>query len=79
MYTYNIYIIRLSAKDAANVSWPWLSPLQGWVSQTMAFTGKIIHIYMYVYIYIYIYTYIHTYIYYIQIYIYVNYSFFIYI
>ena len=69
MYTYNIYIIRLSAKDAANVSWPWLSPLQGWVSQTMAFTGKIIHIYMYVYIYIYIYIHIYIHIYIIYKYI----------
>ena len=23
-----------------NVSWPWLSPLRGWGSLTMAFTGK---------------------------------------
>ena len=24
-------------------SWPWLSPLQGWGSLTMAFTGKFIY------------------------------------
>ena len=55
MYTYyihNVYIIRLLVKDTTNVSWPWLSPLRGWGSQTMAFTGKIVHIYIYVYIYI---------------------------
>ena len=38
-----------------NVSWPWLSPLQGWGSLTMAFTGKFVHIiYIYIYIYIFI-------------------------
>ena len=30
--------IRISAK---NVSWPWLSPLWGWGSLTMAFTGVV--------------------------------------
>ena len=28
------------AEDAKNVSWPWLSPLRGWGSLTVAFTGK---------------------------------------
>ena len=26
-----------------NVSWPWLSPLRGWGSLTMAFTGKFVY------------------------------------
>ena len=57
MYIYiYIYILRvcLSAEGAKNVSWPLLSPLRGWGSLTMAFTGKFVYIYMYVYIYIYI-------------------------
>ena len=52
----NIYIyiwyICLSAEGAKNVSWPWLSPLRGWGSLTMAFTGKFVYIYIYIYIYI---------------------------
>ena len=28
------------------VSWPWLSPLQGWGSLAMAFTGKFVYIYI---------------------------------
>ena len=32
--------VCLSAEGAKNVSWPWLSPLRGWGSLTMAFTGK---------------------------------------
>ena len=32
--------VCLSAKCAKNVSWPWLSTLQRWVSLTMAFTDK---------------------------------------
>ena len=58
MYIYiYIYILRvcLSAEGAKNVSWPLLSPLRGWGSLTMAFTGKFVYIYMYVYTYIYIY------------------------
>ena len=47
--------VCLSAEGAKNVSWPLLSPLRGWGSLTMAFTGKLVYIYMYVYIYIYIY------------------------
>ena len=72
MYTYNIhnvYIIRLLAKDTTNVFWPWLSPLRGWGSQTMAFTCKIVHIYIRIYIYTYIHTYIYIYIYIIYVYI----------
>ena len=30
----------LSTLVSKNVSWPWLSPLRGWGSLTMAFTGK---------------------------------------
>ena len=51
----------MSAEGAKNVSWPWLSPLRGWGSLTMAFVGKFA--YIYIYIYIHIYTYIHIYIY----------------
>ena len=32
--------VCLSTEDAKNVSWPWLSPLRGWGSLTVAFTGK---------------------------------------
>ena len=32
------------AEGAKNVSWPWLSPFRGWVSLTMAFTGKFVNI-----------------------------------
>ena len=38
--------ICLSAEDAENVSWPWLSPLRGWGSQSMAFTGKFAYIHI---------------------------------
>ena len=31
-----------------NVSWPWLSPLPGWGSLTMAFTGKFVYMYIYI-------------------------------
>ena len=27
-----------------NISWPWPSPLRGWYSLTMAFTGKFVYI-----------------------------------
>ena len=30
-------------------SWPWVSPLQGWGSLTMAFTGKFVYLYDYLY------------------------------
>ena len=30
-------------EGAKNVSWPWLSPLQGWGSLTMEVTGKFVH------------------------------------
>ena len=42
------------AEGAKNVSWPWLSPLRGSGSLTMAFTNKFVHIYIYIYICIYI-------------------------
>ena len=32
--------VCLSAEGAKNVSWPWLSPLRGWGSLTMALAGK---------------------------------------
>ena len=44
--------VCLSAEGAKNVSWPWLFPLQGWGSVTMALTGKFVYIYIYIYIYI---------------------------
>ena len=47
--------VSLSAEGAKNVSWPWLSPLRGWVSLTMTSTGKFTYIYIYIYIYIYTY------------------------
>ena len=33
----------MSAEDAKNVSWPWLSLLQGWGNLTMTFTGKFVY------------------------------------
>ena len=55
----------LSAEGAKNVSWPFLSPLQGRDSLTIAFNGKFVCICIYIYIknslYIcIIYTYIHS-------------------
>ena len=41
--------VSLSAEGAKNVSWPWLSPLRGWGSLTMALTGKFVYIYIYIY------------------------------
>ena len=39
--------VCLSAEGAKNVSWPGLSPLQGWCSLTMTLTGKLVYfIYM---------------------------------
>ena len=38
--------VCLSAEGAKNVSWPWLSPLQGRGSLTMAFTGKFVYVYI---------------------------------
>ena len=32
--------VCMSAEGAKNVSWPWLSPLRGWGSLAMAFTGN---------------------------------------
>ena len=46
--------VCLSAEGAKNFSWPWLSPLRGWGSLTMASTGKFVYIYIYIYIYIYL-------------------------
>ena len=34
--------VCLSAEGAKNVSWPWLSPLRGWSSLIMTFTGKFV-------------------------------------
>ena len=33
----------MSAEGAKNVSWPWVSPLRGWGSLTMTFTGKFVY------------------------------------
>ena len=44
--------VCLSVEGAKNVSWPWLSPLQGWGSLTIAFNGKFVYIYIYIYIYL---------------------------
>ena len=38
----------MSVECAKNISWPWLTPLQGWSRLTMTFAG----IYIYIYIYI---------------------------
>ena len=35
--------VGLSAECAENVSWPWLSPLRGWGTLTMTFTGKFVY------------------------------------
>ena len=43
--------ICLSAEGTKNVFWPWLSPLRGLGSLTMALTGKFVCIYIYIYIY----------------------------
>ena len=40
--------VCLSAEGAKNVLWPWLSPLRGWHSLTMTFTGKFVYIYIYI-------------------------------
>ena len=44
--------VFLLAEGAKNVFWPSPSLLRGWVSLTMAFTGKFVNIYIYIYIYI---------------------------
>ena len=36
--------VCLSPKRAKNVSWPWITPLQGWGSLSLAFTGKFVQI-----------------------------------
>ena len=36
--------VSLSAEDAKNVSWPWLSLLRGWGGLTIAFTGKFVYV-----------------------------------
>ena len=38
LYIYIYIHIYLSAEGAKNVSWPWLSPIRGWGSLTMAST-----------------------------------------
>ena len=43
IYTYIHIRVCLSAEGAKNVSWPWLSPLRGWGSLTMASTGKFVY------------------------------------
>ena len=35
--------VYLSAGGAKNVSWPWLSPLQGWDGLAMTFSGKFVY------------------------------------
>ena len=39
----HIVAVFLSAEGAKNVSWSWLSPLCGWGSVTMTFTGKFVY------------------------------------
>ena len=34
----------MSAEGAKNVSWPWLSPLQGWGILTMTFNDKFVYV-----------------------------------
>ena len=45
IYIYSLSYLRvcLSADAAKNISWPWLSPLRGWGSLTMAFTVKFVY------------------------------------
>ena len=50
-HSMSYFQVCLSEEDAKNVSWPWLSPLLGWNSLTMAFTGKFVYICIYMYIY----------------------------
>ena len=70
-----VLTIYTSAEGAKNVSWLWLSPLRGWGSLTMTFTGKFVYIKIYIYIYIYIFKYIYLNIYiYIYIYIYITHT-----
>ena len=38
--------VCLSAEGAENVSWPWISPLRGWGSLTMTFTGIFVYIWL---------------------------------
>ena len=51
--------VCLSAEGAKNVSWPWLSPIRGWGSVAMTFTGKFVYIYTYTHIHIHTHTYIY--------------------
>ena len=43
--------------------WPWLSPLRGWDSLTVAFTGKFVYLYLYLYLSIYLSIYLYRSIY----------------
>ena len=43
-YIYIYMRVCLPAENAKNVSWPWLSPLQGWGSRTMSLTGKFVYL-----------------------------------
>ena len=40
----HMYAGLLVSRGAKNVSWPWLSPLRGWGSLTMAFIGKFVNL-----------------------------------
>ena len=39
----SLFRVSLLAEGDENVSWHWVSPLQGWVSLTMASTGKFVY------------------------------------
>ena len=53
MYIYTliyIYIYMTTFTSTSTIfSWPRVSPLQGWGSLTMAFTGKFVYLYDYLY------------------------------
>ena len=41
--------VFLAVDSAKNVAWPWLSPLRGWCSLAMAFTGKLVNLCIFIY------------------------------
>ena len=46
IYVKNIISIHLSIYLSIYLFWPWLSPLRGWGSLTMALTGKFVYVYI---------------------------------
>ena len=72
------HICGFACQQMVLKTFPGPSPLHGWSSLTMTFTGKFVYIYIYIYIYIYLYIYTSIDIY-VYMYIYVNTYIYIYI